>query len=142
LNSFTAINANNPTSNADKGNAVSLQASSDRICFAKTHYYGMIASMLFLAGVTFVSSIVACACHRRAKFLRNKQTESFPSQVFSPATRQLPLVSETSGTFGGIKSQFLRLKYVGNYGMDRKVEQASDGRQTFLVLQPELIQQR
>ncbi len=137
MNSFTAINANNPTSNADEDNTVSLQASSDRICFANTHYYGMIASMLFLAGVTFVSSIVACACHRRAKFLRNKQTE-----VFSPATRQLPLVSKTSGTFGGITSQFLRLKYAGIYGMDRKVEQASDGRQTFLVLQPELIQQR
>ena len=81
----------------------------------RSEYYGMIAALLVLAGLTVISAAVAGACHRRAKFLRDKQGRPDPARIFSPSLRQLPPIAEISTSFGGLKqsakSQFHRLRY-------------------------------
>jgi len=47
----------------------------------RSEYYGMVAAILILAGLTVISAVVAGSCHRRAKFLRDKQGRPGPHLV-------------------------------------------------------------
>lgn len=47
----------------------------------RSEYYGMVAAILILAGLTVISAVVAGSCHRRAKFLRDKQGRPGPNLV-------------------------------------------------------------
>ena len=115
---------------------MSRQTSStnDEKCFTKSGFFGLVAAILILVAGNVAAAFVAVVSHRRAKFLRQKQTGNGLSPVFLP----IPSVRERpSSVIGGIRDHLIRLRYP----VERPIPETSprdDGSQKFSEAQPEI----
>ena len=133
-----AINDNGLNLNLadDSSRIVSEQTSNvDGKCFAKSEFYGIVAVIIILSVSAVISGVVAVVSHRKSKFLMQKQTGNGVSPVF------LPVPSVRHGRpmpFGGIREQFIRLRYPTVSRGSSSTTTSETGSQKFSVAQPEL----